>query len=552
MSKPKALKMTETEKTVAELLPDFLGCADPCRVMAQEIAPMLSDQDFEDTYGVRGPMPVSPKMLALVTLFQFMEKLPDRQAAHMVKMRLDWKFALGLPLEYVGFHFCILSEFRARLVASQKAHLVFDRVLERLKELGLVRAGGKQRLDATHVLGCVGMLSRVEVVTESLRKCVEEVADVLGEEQVVDLLGEPLLGFATTRPDLRKLNDKQRRRTLGEAGRYAVAVLEAVDRHADPLLRRLAGVHVLRQVVRQQFRVVSKVEDSPGRVEDLAFAGANGPWREEVVPLSKQEQKQTPGAEKICTPHDPQARYGEKRGKGWVGYKVEIAETAEANQPNFITEVQVQNAAESDREALQPVVERLEEREILPRKMYVDQGYTSGEKIDTMQQKYGVDLRGAVREEPARGVFPQSAFQIDEDRQIVVCPKGKESVNWSQGQDDDIQIQFATSDCAHCPLRDQCTKGKGPRHLTVNAHYKTLQARRTEQKQADFIQEMHSRSAIEGTISENKRGRGLDRARYRGTAKFNLQALFSGAATNVVRLARALAAPRKALAANAT
>ena len=519
MSKPRPQMMNAPENSVATRMPDFLSPTEPYRVIAEEIAPLFSDDDFADLYGVRGPIPVSPKMLALVTLFQFMEKLPDRQAAQMVKMRLDWKYALGLPLDYPGFHFCLLSEFRIRLLASAKAALVFDRVLELLKQRGLVRARGKQRLDATHVLGSVRMLSRVEMVTESLRKAVEELEDVLGEDPVLDLLGEDLLQFAGTKPDLRKLNDQKRRRTLIEAGRYAVALLEAVDTHSNPALRELAGIQVLRKVVEQQFRVSN----------------------EEVVELSKPERKQTPGTEKICTPHDPDARYGEKRGKGWVGYKVEIAETAEAHQPNFITDARVQNAAEPDRAALESVLEDLEKKDIPPEKMYVDQGYTSGEKIDTTQAHYGVDLRGPVSEEPSRGVFPQRAFQIEEERQVATCPNGKESVSWSVEQDGDIQIQFSKSDCADCPLRDQCTKGKGPRHLTVNAHYQTLQARREEQKHEAFIQEMHSRSAIEGTISECKRARGMARARYRGEAKLNLQALFSGAATNIVRLARALA-----------
>lgn len=520
MSKPRPQMMDEPENSVASLLPDFLSPTDPYRVIAQEIAPMFSDQDFEDLYGMRGPIPVSPKMLALVTLFQFLERLPDRQAAQMVKMRLDWKFALGLPLEYGGFHFCLLSEFRIRLVRSKKAALVFDRVLELLKQRGLVRARGKQRLDATHVLGSVRMLSKLEVVTESLRMAVEALEDLLGEDTVLDLLGEELLRFAGAKPNMGKLNDKKRRRTLIEAGQYALVLLEAVDTHPNPALRELADIQVLRKVLKQQFRVS----------------------KQEVVELSKQERKQISGTEKVCTPHDPDARYGEKRGKGWVGYKVEIAETAEANQPNFITDARVQNAAEPDRAALEPVLQELEKKEIPPEKMYVDQGYTSGEKIDTMQEHYGVDLRGPVSEEPSRGVFPQSAFQIEEDREVAICPNGKESVSWSCNQKGEVQVGFAKADCADCPLRDQCTKSKGPRNLIVNAHHQTLQARREEQKQEAFIQEMHSRSAIEGTISECKRARGMARARYRGTAKLNLQVLFSGAATNIVRLVRVLAA----------
>jgi transposase len=35
-----------------------------------------------------------------VTLFQFAEVLPDRQAAEEVRGRIDWKYALALPLMY--------------------------------------------------------------------------------------------------------------------------------------------------------------------------------------------------------------------------------------------------------------------------------------------------------------------------------------------------------------------------------------------------------------------------------------------------------------------
>lgn len=41
--------------------------------------------------------------LALVTVLQFAEGLPDRQAADAVRGRIDWKYALGLELSDPGF-----------------------------------------------------------------------------------------------------------------------------------------------------------------------------------------------------------------------------------------------------------------------------------------------------------------------------------------------------------------------------------------------------------------------------------------------------------------
>ena len=81
--------------------------------------------------------------------------LSDRQAAHAVRARLDWKYALGLELEDRGFDFSVLSEFRARLIAGNAEYVLFETMLTCLKHRGLIKAGGRQRTDATHVLAAV-------------------------------------------------------------------------------------------------------------------------------------------------------------------------------------------------------------------------------------------------------------------------------------------------------------------------------------------------------------------------------------------------------------
>lgn len=57
-----------------------------------------------------------PWRLALITVLQFMEELPDRQAADVVRGRIDWKYLLGLDLADLGFDASLLSEFRKRLI----------------------------------------------------------------------------------------------------------------------------------------------------------------------------------------------------------------------------------------------------------------------------------------------------------------------------------------------------------------------------------------------------------------------------------------------------
>ncbi len=40
-----------------------------------------------------------------------------------------------------------------------------------------------------------------------------------------------------------------------------------------------------------------------------------------------------PGAQRLASPYDPDARYGVKRGSGWTGYKAHLTETCDPGMP---------------------------------------------------------------------------------------------------------------------------------------------------------------------------------------------------------------------------
>src|SRR3954451_11365886 len=147
--------------------------------LRDEFDALYEDEDFRSLYPARGQPGLTPWRLALVTVFQFLEHLSDRQAAEAVRARIDWKYALGLELTDPGFHFSVLGEFRARLVAGGAEHLLLDRMLERFKARGLVKARGKQRTDSTHVLAAVRDLSVLERVAETLRAALDDVAAIV-------------------------------------------------------------------------------------------------------------------------------------------------------------------------------------------------------------------------------------------------------------------------------------------------------------------------------------------------------------------------------------
>jgi transposase len=141
-----------------------------------ELGSWYDDEAFAVAYATRGKPGISPAQLAMVTVLQFTENLTDRQAADAVRGRLDWKYCLGLPLDDEGSDFSVLSEFRARLVARDLERKILDLLLDRLKGLGLVSAGGRQRTDSTHVLAAIRGLNRLELAGETVRAALEALA----------------------------------------------------------------------------------------------------------------------------------------------------------------------------------------------------------------------------------------------------------------------------------------------------------------------------------------------------------------------------------------
>ncbi len=138
----------------------------PMRRLGAEFADVLCDQDFADLYSSTGQPALSPALLALVTVLQATEHCSDRVAAEMVRSRIEWKYALHLPLSYPGSDASVLCEFRQRLVAHHAERRIFDAFLRRLKERGFLRGRAVQRTDSLAIIAAVRELDLLELVME--------------------------------------------------------------------------------------------------------------------------------------------------------------------------------------------------------------------------------------------------------------------------------------------------------------------------------------------------------------------------------------------------
>src|SRR5215204_432733 len=406
--------------------------------LRDEFDTLYEDEDFRSLYPARGQPGLTPWRLALVTIFQFLEHLSDRQAADAVRARIDWKYALGLELTDPGFHFSVLTEFRARLVAGQAEHLLLDTMLERFKARGLIKARGKQRTDSTHVLGAVHDLHLLELVGETLRATLDDLAAVV--PAWLRAIAPPAwFGRHTRRIEEYRLpKGREAREALAlEIGADGVLLLALLDAPAAPAeARAVPMVRTLREVWRVHY-----AGGDDGQLH----------WRkiEELPPV----------AERMQSPRDPEAHFSMKRQLTWVGYKVHVTETCDDDAAHLITHVTTCPAMQPDMASTAGIHEHLAAKGLLPSEHFVDSAYVDAGLLVGSRRDHGISLEGPVRgvaswQARAGQGYEQRHFAIDWERERVTCPQGKTSVTWRIRPDEDgsprVQAVFSRSDCGAC------------------------------------------------------------------------------------------------------
>ena len=115
-------------------------------------------------------------LYAVVTAFQYAEGLTDYQMVEAIRSRLDLKYALHLPMNYPNLSPEILREFRQHLYSDSVRQIFFQTLLERLRELGLLRSATDQTPDVKSVLDEICFSSRLEKVLESMYEALESLA----------------------------------------------------------------------------------------------------------------------------------------------------------------------------------------------------------------------------------------------------------------------------------------------------------------------------------------------------------------------------------------
>jgi transposase len=319
------------------------------------------DEQLQALVPVRGQPAEAPWRLALVTLVQLAEDLADRQAADAVRSRIDLKSLLAVDLTDPGFDHTG-GEFRQRLLDGEVDRLLLDPLLDRCRTLGLLQARGRQRTDSTHILAAVRGLTRLEVVRETMRQPLDDLAE-LAPSWLAAHADPAWVKRDRGRSDGGRLPDSTEARralaeTIGDDGFRRLAAVGATD---APAWRRTAAP--LEQIRRTWLQTYRRTE-----------AGVRWRTAEDGFPKAH---------DCVSSPLDPDARLGQKHDLVWVGDKVALTETCEDDPPNLITHVETTAAPVADGAMTPRIHGDLPAQDRLPAVHLVDTGFLDAELLVT-------------------------------------------------------------------------------------------------------------------------------------------------------------------------
>ena len=174
-----------------------------------------------------------------------------------MRTRIDWLYALALPLEAPGFDYSLLSDFRQRVLAAEAQELTLEPILQLAvaSAAGCVRTANNAPMPPPCWRACEPSVAGLESVGEGMRAAL----NALAEQQPAWLrahLNPAWFERYVHRFELARFPKAETQRQLlrEQVGADVAELLAAVDQASTPqAVREVAEVGLLRQVFAQHY-----------------------------------------------------------------------------------------------------------------------------------------------------------------------------------------------------------------------------------------------------------------------------------------------------------
>jgi hypothetical protein len=477
---------------------------------------LFPDDDLAMMYCADNGRPsLPPSLMSGVSLLQFYENVSDEEAVERLRFDLRWKVALGLPLDFPGFHPTSMTKYRNRIIENEQERYAFDRFIAVGREAGFIPDRLTLLTDTTNVKGAGAVQDTYTLLRKGMRKLLKAA------------------GFHL--PNKRQGLSPQAQ-TLLE--RYVDQDCKADIDWADPQ-QRAAQLQVLFEDAEAALDLAAEqIDDDEVRYWGWLLTKILG---DDVV-VDDQGQAQIgqgTAKDRIISTTDPEMRHGRKSSAHlFNGFKVSVSTD---QQSEMILDIADVTAAGSDGAHLMPTIQRVEAQTgVTVDRVIGDGAYGSGKNRAACDQypDHPVDLVSPLAR-PSDPEVDKSAFEIDLESQTATCPQGHTVTGQPGGKQDEQEtwiFTFPRETCEACPLFERCVRSKKTgRTVRTRGHEAYLQAARLRQQTEEFDLLYRLRAAVERKIAELAQ-RGIRETRYVGEPKRQLQRLWTGAAVNLRRL----------------
>jgi transposase len=179
---------------------------------------------------------------------------------------------------------------------------------------------------------------------------------------------------------------------------------------------------------------------------------------------------------------------------------------------------------------------------IKPESIGADKGYSAGEFIHNLINENIQPHIPIVRHRShnAIGIYTIKDFRYDEEKDIFVCPDGKELKYWGVHKRSRQHVYRARKkDCRLCCKKAECTKDTA-RSLSYHIYEAFIDKARQLNKTREYRISQRMRKRIEELFGEAKEFMGLRRAKFRRLKFVREQVLMTATAQNIKRIVKLL------------
>ncbi|ALG83155.1 transposase [Halanaeroarchaeum sulfurireducens] len=533
----------------------------------EHVFSQIDEENFDVLYHDGFSRPNKPvNELVSLEIIKHLLGLSDKEleAAYL----FDFRVRNALGKETLGDNICpkTFTNFRRRLLEFEEEtgrdllQEVFEDHRDYLQDEFDIDAS-TQRMDSTFIEGNIKQLSRIELIAKVLHNFLRDLPD-----ETVANLPDEIQEFADTenlelsytlepdeiQPTLEQLVDQ---------GAWLLDRFKTHEQYAE-----LESFAHLQRVLDEQCYRIAELEDDDNDEDDgdgQADAGDSPGWQpirsgrsaedenaqtDEDGDIKHIELKDSDeiSSDSMQNPHDEDATHRRKAGKSYCGYKANVAETCDGDNPfRLITTIRVATNNTDDGTMLAEDVAELPYKAGLT-DLLLDGGYTHKE-VESQCASHGITqhFTGLTGQRPPEEKLSLAAAEWDGHR-MQACPAGHEPFEQQYTRESGrISGRMDSTFCDGCPQTENCFVKEKQEFYSYGFYERKLKLakRRKRMDNPENQAFLNQRAGAESLMNEVYHQDG-EKTRFTGKIKVKNASIAKAIGTNLKRASRHLNSKR--------